>query len=218
MSFYAWDTPEVAKFLNTEYSSKHHFYVSTDGTRNAVYKDDSRTFIGKSSIGQMKLIGIPEYKLHQKHGLVPANSKLFKEDNNKEQKDQQMKQQETKKVFEVGDKCVIRNIDNEFYVYEEATENFVDKEVTVMSKFTIPSTLEDSNIDMVSVMNKDGQCICFREEMCYPIKTEKEMTIEEIVDIVCSQGFPTKEGTASWAIANELYKAGYRKVGDNYEL
>lgn len=54
MSFYVWDTPEVAKFFNVGYSSKYHFYVSTDGTRNTVYKDDFRTFIGKSSIGKMK--------------------------------------------------------------------------------------------------------------------------------------------------------------------
>lgn len=211
MSFYVWDTPEVAKFFNVDYSSKHHFYVSTDGTLNTVYKDDSRTFIGKSSIGQMKLLGIPEYKLHQKHRLIPANSKLFKEDNIKEQKEKQMKQQESKKVFEVGDKCVIRNIDNKFYVYEEATENFVDKEVTIMSKFTIPSTLEDSNIDMVSVMNKDGQCICFREEMCYPVKTHKENTIDKMKEVCDYKG--------SWSslyqqFASDLYDAGFRFEGD----
>lgn len=213
MSFYVWDTPEVAKFFNVSYSSKHHFYVSIDGTRNTVYKDDSRTYIGKSSIEQMKLLGIPEYKLHPAHGLIPANSKLFKEDTNKQQKEKQMKQP-VDKVFEVGDKCVIKNIENKFYVYEEATENFVDKEVTIMSKFTIPSRVDDSIIRMVSVMNEDGQCICFREEMCHPVKTEEEKAIEEIVDIVCSQGFLSINGTVVWEIANKLYEAGYRKVGE----
>lgn len=214
MSFYVWDTPEVAKFFNVDYSSKYNFYVSIDGTRNAVYKDDSRTFIGKSSIEQMKLLGIPEYKLHPVHGLIPANSKLFKENINKEQAEEKQMKQPVDKVFEVGDKCVIKNIENKFYVYEEATENFVDKEVTIMSKFTIPSNLEDSDIDMVSVMNENGQCICFREEMCYPVKTEKEKAIEEIVNIVCCQGFLSKNGTVSWEIANKLYEAGYRKVGE----
>ena len=203
MSFYVWDTPEVAKFINTEYSSKHHFYVSTDGTRNAVYKDDSRTFIGKSSIEQMKLLGIPEYKLHPSHGLIPANSKLFKEDVNKEQKEKLMKQP-IKKVFEVGDKCV-------FYVYEEATENFVNKEVTIMSKFTIPSTLEDSNIDMVSVMNKDGQCICFREEMCYPVKTHKEKTIAKMKEV---RGYLGNWSSLYQQFASDLYDAGFRFEGD----
>ena len=93
MSFYVWDTPEVAKHFNVSYSSKHHFYVSIDGTRNTVYKDDSRKYIGKSSIEEMMLLGgIPEYKLHPKHGLIPSNSKLFKEDTNKEHKEKQMKQ------------------------------------------------------------------------------------------------------------------------------
>ena len=136
MSFYVWDTPEVAKLLNTEYSSKHHFYVSTDGTRNAVYKDDSRTFIGKSSIEQMNLLGIPEYKLHHSHGLIPANSKLFKEDVNKEQKEEKQMKQETNKVFEVGDKCVIRNPNN-YEVMEEVKKYFIDKECKIVAKFEL---------------------------------------------------------------------------------
>lgn len=213
MAFYVWDTPEVANHFNVNYSSKHHFYVSIDGTRNTVYKDDSRKYIGKSSVKEMKLLGIPEYKLHPKYGLIPVNSKLFNEDTNKEHNEKQMKQP-VKKFFEVGDKCIIKNTDNKFYVYEEATENFVDKEVTITSKFTIPSRVDDSIIHVVSVMNEDGQCICFREEMCYPVKSEKEKAIEEIVDIVCSQGFLSKNGTVSWEIANKLYEAGYRKVGE----
>lgn len=208
MSFYVWDTPEVAKHFNVSYSSKHHFYVSIDGTRNTVYKDDSRKYIGKSSIGQMRLLGIPEYKLHPKHGLIPANSKLFNEDSSKEQKEKQMKQQEIKKVFEVGDKCVIKNVNNKFCVYEEATENFVDKEVTIVSKFTIPSTMEDSDINMVSVMREDGQCACFREEMCYPIKTEKDIFVENLLVDFNVSSMNNKE------LAEKLYEAGYRKVGE----
>ena len=182
MAFYVWDTPEVAKFFNVGYSSKYHFYVSTDGTLNTVYKDDSRTFIGKSSIEQMKLLGIPEYKLHPTHGLIPANSKLFKEYTYKEQKEKLMKQPDhnhyehmRKKVFEVGDKCVIKNI------------------------------------DMVSVMNECGQCICFREEMCYPFKTHKENTIDKMKEVCDYKG--------SWSslyqqFASDLYDAGFRFEGD----
>ena len=212
MSFYVWDTPEVAKFFNVSYSSKHHFYVSIDGTRNTVYKDDSRTYMGKSSIEEMKLLGIPEYKLHPAHGLIPANSKLFKEDTNKEQKEKLMNRP-AKKVFEVGDKCVIRNPNN-YEVMEEVKKYFIDKECKIVAKFDL--SLPMVVVQLVDPEDSDmfGVCVVFREEMCYPVKTEKEKAIEEIVDIVCSQGFPTKEGTASWAIANELYKAGYRKVGE----
>lgn len=212
MSFYVWDTPEVAKLFNVGYSSKYHFYVSTDGTRNAVYKDDSRTYIGKSSIEEMMLLGIPEYKLHPAHGLIPANSKLFKEDTNKEQKEKLMNRP-AKKVFEVGDKCVIRNPNN-YEVMEEVKKYFIDKECKIVAKFDL--SLPMVVVQLVDPEDSDmfGVCVVFREEMCYPVKTEKEKAIEEIVDIVCSQGFPTKEGTASWAIANELYKAGYRKVGE----
>ena len=209
MSFYIWDTPEVAKFLNTEYYSKHHFYVSTDGTLNTVYKDDSRTFIGKSSIGQMKLVGIPEYKLHQKHGLIPANSKLFKEDTNKEHKEKQMKQP-VKKVFEVGDKCVIRNPNN-YELMEEVKKYFIDKECKIVAKF-------DLSIPMVVVQLVDpedsdmlGVCVVFREEMCYPVKTHKEKTIDKMKEVCDYKG--------SWSslyqqFASDLYDAGFRFEGD----
>lgn len=211
MSFYVWDTPEVSKHFNSKYYSEDHYYVVTSNRLDVGFKNDSRDYVGKALLDQLKYEGIPEYKLHPNHGLIPANSKLFKEYTDKEQKEKQVKRQETKKVFEVGDKCVIKNIDNNFYVYEEATENFVDKEVTIMSKFTIPSTLEDSNLDMVSVMNKDGQCICFREEMCYPVKTHKEKTIDKMKEVCDYKG--------SWSslyqqFASDLYDAGFRFEGD----
>ena len=211
MSFYVWDTPEVAKFFNVDYSSKHHFYVSPDGTWNTVYKDDSRKFVGKCSIEQFLLSRIQEYKLHPAHGLIPANSKLFKEDTNKEQKEKLMKQP-VKKVFEVGDKCVIRNPNN-YEVMEEVKKYFIDKECKIVAKFDL--SLPMVVVQLVDPEDSDmlGVCVVFREEMCYPVKTEKEKAIEEIVDIVCSQGFPTKEGTASWEIATKLYEVGYRKVG-----
>lgn len=208
MSFYVWDTPEVAKYFGKDKYCKGCVYTTVDGI-NFIYHH--ATYLNGFA-RKLKEISV-EYKLHHVHGFIPANSKLFKEDINKEQKEKLMNQP-VEKVFEVGDKCVIKNIDSKFYVYEEATENFVDKEVTIMSKFEIPYVTPESGLKMVSVMNEYGQCTCFREEMYYPIKTEKEKAIEEIVDIVCSKGFLSKNGTVSWEIANQIYEAGYRKVGE----
>lgn len=209
MSFYVWDTPEVAKLFNVSYSSKHHFYVSTDGTRNAVYKDDSRTFIGKSSIAQMKLLGIPEYKLHPSHGLIPANSKLFKEDTNKEHKEKQMKQP-VKKVFEVGDKCVIRNPNN-YELREEVKKYFIDKECKIVAKFDL--SLPMVVVQLVDLEDSDmfGVCVVFREEMCHPVKTHKEKTIDKMKEVCDYKG--------SWSslyqqFASDLYDAGFRFEGD----
>lgn len=209
MSFYVWDTPEVAKFFNVGYSSKYHFYVSTDGTRNAVYKDDSRTFIGKSSIEQMKLLGIPEYKLHHSHGLIPANSKLFKEDTNKEHKEKQMKQP-VKKVFEVGDKCVIRNPNN-YEFMEEVKRYFIDKECKIVAKFDL--SLPMVVVQLVDLEDSDmlGVCVVFREEMCHPVKTHKEKTIDKMKEVCDYKG--------SWSslyqqFASDLYDAGFRFEGD----
>lgn len=212
MSFYVWDTPEVSKHFNSKYYSVDHYYVVTGNRLDDGFKNDSRDYVGKALINQLKHEGIPEYKLHPTHGLIPANIKLFKEDTNKEHKEKQMKQP-VKKVFEVGDKCVIRNPNN-YELMEEVKKYFIDKECKIVAKFDL--SLPMIVVHLVDPEDSDmlGVCVVFREEMCHPVKTEEEKAIEEIVDIVCSQGFPTKEGTASWAIARELYKAGYRKVGE----
>lgn len=209
MTFYVWDTPEVAKFLNAEYSSKHHFYVSTDGTRNTAYKDDSRTYLGKSSIEQMKLLGIPEYKLHPSHGLIPANSKLFKEDVNKEQKEKLMKQP-IKKVFEVGDKCVIKNPNN-YGVMEEVKKYFIDKECRIVAKFKLSIPMVVVELDVSETSDMFGVCVVFREEMCYPVKTQKEKEIEEMMAVVTEV---YHEDKINKDIVSLLYSAGYRKVGE----
>lgn len=209
MSFYVWDTPEVAKFFNVGYSSKHHFYVSIDGTRNTVYKDDSRTYIGKSSIEEMMLLGIPEYKLHPKHGLIPANSKLFNEDTNKEHKEKQMKQP-VKKIFEVGDKCIIRNPSN-YELMGEVKKYFIDKECKIVAKFDL--SLPMVVVQLVDPEDSDmlGVCVVFREEMCYPVKTHKEKTIDKMKEVCDYKG--------SWSslyqqFASDLYDAGFRFEGD----
>lgn len=209
MSFYVWDTPEVANHFNVNYSSKHHFYVSIDGTSNTVYKDDSRTYIGKSSIEEMMLLGIPEYKLHPKHGLIPANSKLFKEDTNKEHKEKQMKQP-VKKVFEVGDKCVIRNPNN-YELREEVKKYFIDKECKIVAKFDL--SLPMVVVQLVDLEDSDmlGVCVVFREEMCHPVKTHKEKTIDKMKEVCDYKG--------SWSslyqqFASDLYDAGFRFEGD----
>ena len=209
MSFYVWDTPEVANHFNVNYSSKHHFYVSIDGTLNTVYKDDSRTYIGKSSIEEMMLLGIPEYRLHPAHGLIPANSKLFKEDTDKEQKEKLMKQP-VEKVFEVGDKCVIRNPNN-YELMEEVKKYFIDKECKIVAKFDL--SLPMVVVQLVDHEDSDmfGVCVVFREEMCYPVKTEKEKAIEGMLAVITEVYYEDK---INKDIVNLLYKAGYRKVGE----
>ncbi|ULG01877.1 hypothetical protein phiA047_0146 [Aeromonas phage phiA047] len=209
MSFYVWDTPEVAKHFNVSYSSKHHFYVSIDGTRNTVYKDDSRTYMGKSSIEEMMLLGIPEYKLHPKHGLIPANSKLFNEDTNKEHNEKQMKQP-VKKVFEVGDKCVIRNPNN-YELMEEVKKYFIDNECKIVAKFDLSLPMVVVQLVAPEYSDMFGVCVVFREEMCYPVKTHKEKTIDKMKEVCDYKG--------SWSslyqqFASDLYDAGFRFEGD----
>ena len=209
MAFYVWDTPEVANHFNVNYSSKHHFYVSIDGTLNTVYKDDSRTYIGKSSIEEMMLLGIPEYRLHPAHGLIPANSKLFKEDTNKEHKEKQMKQP-VKKVFEVGDKCVIRNPNN-YELMEEVKKYFIDKECKIVAKFDLSLPMVVVQLVVPEDSDMLGVRVVFREEMCHPVKTHKEKTIDKMKEVCDYKG--------SWSslyqqFASDLYDAGFRFEGD----
>jgi hypothetical protein len=46
----------------------------------------------------------------------------------------------------------------------------------------------------------------------YPIKTEREIAIEAMNPIICSQGMFSADGDACKAISAALYDAGYRKV------
>ena len=209
MSFYVWDTPEVANHFNVNYSSKHHFYVSIDGTLNTVYKDDSRTYIGKSSIEEMMLLGIPEYRLHPAHGLIPANSKLFKEDTNKEHKEKQMKQP-VKKVFEVGDKCVIRNPNN-YELMEEVKKYFIDKECKIVAKFDLSLPMVVVQLVVPEDSDMFGVCVVFREEMCYPVKTHKEKTIDKMKEV---RGYLGSWSSLYQQFASDLYDAGFRFEGD----
>lgn len=199
MSFYVKSTPEVAYYLKTLHESSCVFVVVGG------FKDFQ--IIAKDLLDNVNNYCIPEYKLHPVHGFIPADSKLFKEDNSKEQKEKLMKQQkEIKKVFEVGDKCVIKNVNN-YIIMEEVKKYFIDKECKIVAKFEL-------SIPMVVVYLVDpeepdmfGVCVVFREEMCYPVKTEKEKAIEEMLYIV------TQGGTA-YDIAKRFYEVGYRKVGE----
>lgn len=44
-----------------------------------------------------------------------------------------------------------------------------------------------------------------------PLRTERERAIDEMVDVICDNGFLSKDGTESKRIANRLLDAGYRK-------
>lgn len=211
MAFYVKGNKQVAEYLGLKNNTGEDIIFLVSGSVILPYH--------VNDLHKMEVLKIPEYKLHPVHGLIPADSKLFLEnhadsdksaDKTKEE-NENMKSKEIKKVFEVGDKCVIKNIDNQFYIPEEITEDFVDKEVTIVSKFTIPSNIEDSDIPMVSVMNENGQCTCFREELCYPIPTHKEKTLDKMKEVCSYKG--------SWSslyqqFASDLYDAGLRFEDD----
>ena len=211
MAFYVWDTPEVSKHFNSKYYSKDHYYVVMGNhlNLNDGFKNDSRDYVGKALLDQLKHESIPEYKLHPVHGFIPANSKLFKEDTDKEQKEKLVKHP-VKKVFEVGDKCVIRNPNN-YEVMEEVKKYFIDKECKIVAKFEL--SLPMVVVQLVASEDSDmfGVCVVFREEMCYPVKTQKEKAIEEMMAVVTEVYYEDK---INKDIVNLLYSAGYRKVGE----
>lgn len=62
-----------------------------------------------------------------------------------------------------------------------------------------------------------GFWVVFREEMCYPIKSEKEKVIENIVDIICAVQYVPPKSSLEQEIANKLYDAGLRFKDDNVE-
>ena len=118
--------------------------------------------------------------------------------------------QPVKKVFEVGDKCVIRNPNN-YEVMEEVKKYFIDKECKIVAKFDL--SLPMVMVQLVDPEDSDmfGVCVVFREEMCYPVKTEKEKAIEGMLAVITEVYYEDK---INKDIVNLLYKAGYRKVGE----
>lgn len=202
MSFYVVSTPEVADHLGFTYIDTGSFFFVSGSfvwSYNGKYLQDFKN----------KNKDIPEYKLHPKHGLIPANSKLFKEYTDKEQKEKLMKQP-VKKVFEVGDKCVIRNPNN-YEVMEEVKKYFIDKECKIIAKFDLSIPMVVVQLVAPETSDMFGVCVVFREEMCYPVKTEKEKEIEEMMAVVTEV---YHEDKINKDIVNLLYSAGYRKVGE----
>lgn len=213
MAFYVKSSKTVAEYLGLKNNTGEDVVFLVSGNVIIPYH--------VNDLHKMEVLNIPEYKLHPVHGLIPADSKLFLENHvhvdksddkiKTKEENENMNSKDTKKVFEVGDECIIKNIDNQFYIPEEITEDFVDKEVTIVAKFTIPSNLEDSDIRMVSVMNENGQCTCFREELCYLIPTHKEKTLDKMKEVCQYKG--------SWEctfkqFASDLYDAGLRFKDD----
>lgn len=205
MSFYVWDTPEVAKHFGQERYCEGVAYTSVDGV-NFIYH--RIPYLGGFD---RKLQDIyVEYKLHPTHGFIPADSKLFKEDSSKDKEETQVKEQETKKVFEVGDKCVIRNPNN-YEVMEEVKKYFIDKECKIVAKFDLSLPMVVVQLVVPEDSDMFGVCVVFREEMCYPVKTHKEKTIDKMKEVCDYKG--------SWSslyqqFASDLYDAGFRFEGD----
>lgn len=117
--------------------------------------------------------------------------------------------QPVKKVFEVGDKCVIKNPSN-YEFMEEVKKYFIDKECKIVAKFEL--SLPMVVVQLVDPEDSDmlGVCVVFREEMCYPVKTHKEKTIDKMKEVCDYKG--------SWSslyqqFASDLYDAGFRFEG-----
>lgn len=63
-------------------------------------------------------------------------------------------------------------------------------------------------------IGKSGECYVSKTAELHrfrPIRTEREKAIDEMVDVICDNGFLSKDGTESKRIANRLLDAGYRK-------
>lgn len=118
--------------------------------------------------------------------------------------------QETKKVFEVGDKCVIRNPSN-YELMEEVKKYFIDKECKIVAKFKLSIPMVVVELDTSETSDMFGVYVVFREEMCCPVKTEKEKAIDEMMAVVTEV---YHEDRINKDIVNLLYSAGYRKVGE----
>lgn len=218
MSFYVKSTPEVAKFLKTKHDINKVFVVNG-------------SFVSCDLIENTEHYNISEFKLHPKHGLVPVyynegflnnapeswslpespEKMETKQQNEKPDQKEENENMDSKEEFPVvGQKVVILNTEN--YTLTPFGEGFVGKEVTVVSKFTTPETDYALPTKMVSVLidKLDGYsrvCACFRENMCHPIKTEREKEIEGMLDIVYLGGTINE-------IAERLYNEGYRKLKD----
>lgn len=212
MSFYVKSTPEVAEYFKSKYQSKYNFYVVIGG--NLAGKDDVRTFIGGTTIKELKMVGVPEYKLHPKHGLVPAYySDVFldnapedwsssesletKQQNEKPNQKEGNENMDRKEDFPVvGEKVVI---DPNLITYCSVLKDCLGREVLVIAKYKY------YNIDMVSVcLDEFSGVACVRADCCLPIKTEREKEIESIADVLyASEGDYLK-------IAQYLYEAGLR--------
>ena len=61
--------------------------------------------------------------------------------------------------------------------------------------------LDADRPDCADIMNSE-----FR-----PLRTEREKAIDDLIEIICSGGELSKDGSASREIAEHIYDAGYRK-------
>ncbi|QDJ96119.1 hypothetical protein KE336_gp06 [Aeromonas phage 4_D05] len=82
---------------------------------------------------------------------------------------------------------------------------FIGDECKVMATFVRPAVFHDDEAKIVAVMEPAGGCCCFRLEMVKPIRTEREMAIDEVCNVA------GLDGLVFGLVAGKLYDAGYRK-------
>lgn len=206
MAFYVKGSQQVAEYLGIKNNTGEDVIFLVSGSVILPYH--------VNDLNKMEVLNIPEYKLHPVHGLIPANSKLFLENHENKSTDkiktkeenENMNSKNANKVFEVGDKCVIKNINN-YLLMEEVKTHFINQECKIVAKFEqgLPMVV----VTLVEPKDPDlfGVCVVFREEMCHPIPTHKEKTLDKMKEVCQYKG--------SWSslyqqFASDLYDAGLR--------
>lgn len=209
MSFYVKSTPEVA-----------NFYGFTEFNQNDIFLVCSGNMVGVTNEYNLKhhYRGLPEYKLHPKHGFVPAcysedfldsvpyswsSTELPKKQETKQQNEKLDQKGENENMNRkenfpvVGQKVVI---DPNLITYCPILKDCVGKEVIVIAKYKY------YNIDTVSVcLDEFSGVACVRADCCFPVKTEQEKNIDAWVDLLSE--CDTLEDVATVLVMN-----GYHRI------
>lgn len=206
MSFYIKNTPEVAAYFGYTYSGRSCIYIVSDNAEDVFVITESDFNSEKCK----HFHSLPEFYFHKELGFlsVPKGMESKQQNEKPDQKEENENMNRKENFPVVGQKVLLLNTEN--YTLTSFGEGFVGKEVTVVSKFTTPEVNYALPTKMVSVLIDEldgysGVCACFREDMCHPVRTERQKQIEKIYDLLID--WESLEN-----IAEQLYNTGYLPV------